>query len=129
MAKLSATQPRPRRGLRAALLLVRCWLTYAVFNKTFVDSCKVDADHVPKVGLQLPKRADVKIRGVIVGEVRSMASDGDGAALDSRRSTRTRRASIPSNVTARILPKTLFGEKYVELEIPEDAPSRADRGG
>jgi phospholipid/cholesterol/gamma-HCH transport system substrate-binding protein len=27
-------------------------------------------------------------------------------------------ASLPSNVTARILPKTLFGQKYVELQLP-----------
>jgi len=37
--------------------------------------------------------------------------------------------SIPSNVTARILPKTLFGEKYVELEIPVDASSRPIAAG
>ncbi len=30
---------------------------------------------------------------------------------------------IPANVTARILPKTLFGEKYVELEIPAEPSS------
>src|SRR6187200_1150836 len=104
------------------LLLTGGWLTYAVFNKTFVDvvHVHVTATHA---GLQLHKHADVKMRGVIVGEVRSMASDGDGARLDLALSP-AEVASIPSNVTARILPKTLFGEKYVELEIPLDASSR-----
>ena len=63
------------------LLLTGGWLTYAVFNKTFVDVVHVDVT-TSRAGLQLPKHADVKMRGVIVGEVRSMASDGDGARLD-----------------------------------------------
>ena len=32
--------------------------------------------------------------------------------------------TIPANVTGSIVPKTLFGEKYVSLEIPEDAAPR-----
>jgi phospholipid/cholesterol/gamma-HCH transport system substrate-binding protein len=103
------------------LLLAGVWLTYAVFNKTFVDVVHVDVT-TSRAGLQLPKHADVKMRGVIVGEVRSIASDGDGARLDLALSP-GEVGSIPSNVTARILPKTLFGEKYVELEIPADASS------
>ncbi len=35
-----------------------------------------------RVGLQLPKHADVKLRGVIVGEVRDIRVEGDGAVLD-----------------------------------------------
>jgi phospholipid/cholesterol/gamma-HCH transport system substrate-binding protein len=34
---------------------------------------------------------------------------------------------IPDNVTASILPKTLFGEKYVELVIPADTPENAPK--
>ena len=109
------------------LLLTGGWLTYAVFNKTFVDVVHVDVT-TSRAGLQLPKHADVKMRGVIVGEVRSMASDGDGARLDLALSP-AEVGSIPSNVTARILPKTLFGEKYVELEIPVDASSRPIAAG
>jgi len=37
-------------------------------------------------------------------------------------------ALVPSNVTARVLPKTLFGERYVDLRLPERA-RRADRRG
>jgi phospholipid/cholesterol/gamma-HCH transport system substrate-binding protein len=71
------------------------------------------------VGLSLPARADVKIRGVIVGEVLKTVTDGDGAKLTLGLypdQTRT----IPENVTAQILPKTLFGEKYVALQVPQD---------
>ena len=33
--------------------------------------------------------------------------------------------TIPGNVTASIVPKTLFGEKYVSLVIPESPERRA----
>ena len=105
----------------ALLLLAGVWLTYAIFNKTFVDAVHVDAT-TSRAGLQLPNHADVKLRGVIVGEVRSIASDGDGARLDLALSP-GEVSSIPRNVRALILPKTLFGEKYVELVVPDDASS------
>ncbi|MFF0365861.1 MULTISPECIES: MCE family protein [unclassified Micromonospora] len=68
-------------------------------------------------GLQLSPGADVKVRGVVVGEVRSVGSEGAGAsirlALDPATTPR-----IPADVSARLLPKTLFGERYVELVPP-----------
>ena len=38
----------------------------------------------------------------------------------------SQRDTIPENVTARILPKTLFGEKYVALQVPERPSTRSD---
>jgi phospholipid/cholesterol/gamma-HCH transport system substrate-binding protein len=109
-------------GVIFALLLVAgAWYTYAVFNHAFADVVHVTVQ-APRAGLQLPKDADVKVRGVIVGQVRSAASDGDGAVLDVAIDS-DKVGDIPSNVTARILPKTLFGEKFVELDIPAE-PSR-----
>ena len=37
--------------------------------------------------------------------------------------------TIPANVTGSIVPKTLFGEKYVSLEVPETGPSGTMRAG
>ncbi|MGI5127337.1 MCE family protein [Pseudonocardia sp. CA-107938] len=72
-------------------------------------------------GSQLNPRADVKVRGLIVGRVDSITSTGNGAdilmSIDPDKI-----GQIPSNVTARLLPKTLFGEKFVSLEPPA-APS------
>jgi len=96
-------------------------MTYAVFAKTFADVIHVEAV-TSRAGLQLQPHADVKMRGVIVGEVRSIASDGDGARLDLALSP-GEVSSIPSDVRALILPKTLFGEKYVELVVPDGASS------
>ncbi len=102
-----------------AMLLLFVWLTYAIFTKKFVDYVPVTLQ-TSKIGLQLPAFADVKIRGVIVGEVRTNASDGDGARLELAIKPHEV-DTIPANATARILPKTLFGEKYVALQIPAQA--------
>ena len=63
------------------LLLTFVWGTYAIFTKKFVDVVPVTLK-TSNIGLQLPALADVKIRGVIVGEVREIASDGEGARLE-----------------------------------------------
>ena len=51
-----------------ALLMVGVYGTYAIFTKKFADYDEVTLQ-TSTIGLQLPARADVKIRGVIVGEV------------------------------------------------------------
>ena len=38
-------------------------------------------------------------------------------------------SQIPANVTARLLPKTLFGERYVELTAPASASATPLRPG
>lgn len=69
-------------------------------------------------GLELNPQSDVKFQGAIVGEVRSIVSDGGLAtvelALDPGYIDQ-----LPSNIDAAIIPKTLFGEKYVDLRLPE----------
>lgn len=68
-------------------------------------------------GLELNPQSDVKLQGVRVGEVREVTTDGRRAtvhiALDPDKVE-----LIPANVDAVILPKTLFGEKYVDLRAP-----------
>ena len=51
-----------------AMLLGGVYLTYGIFTKKFTDYDEVTL-RTSTIGLQLPARADVKIRGVIVGEV------------------------------------------------------------
>lgn len=110
------------------LLLLGVWLINAVFTQKFVSFDKVTLD-TDTIGLQLPSRADVKVRGVIIGQVLSAKSESNGAVLTlgikpgTLGETEDGKPLIPENVTASILPKTLFGEKYVELVIPSDAAS------
>jgi phospholipid/cholesterol/gamma-HCH transport system substrate-binding protein len=99
------------------LLLLGVWLTYAVFTKRFADYDTVTL-RTSKIGLQLPQRADVKVRGVIVGEVLGFDADPEGAELTLGLYP-GEIDQIPGDVTGSIVPKTLFGEKYVALEIPD----------
>lgn len=110
-----------------ALLAGSVWLTAAIFNKTFVSYDEVTMD-ASNVGLQMPARADVKIRGVIVGEVLKATADADGAVL-TLGIFPDQTSTIPRNVSARIEPKTLFGEKYVALQVPESPAGEAIRPG
>jgi phospholipid/cholesterol/gamma-HCH transport system substrate-binding protein len=104
-----------------ALILAGVWLTYGVFTQRFTHFDEVTLD-ASTIGLQMPNHADVKIRGVIVGEVLGFTATDQGAKVrlgifPSQMHT------IPSNVTGAIVPKTLFGEKYVSLVVPGDQPA------
>ena len=91
--------------------------TIAIYHKDFtpITQVRLETDHV---GNQMRAGADVKIRGMVVGEVRSIDVVGDHAALELALQP-DKIAVIPVNVSARLLPKTLFGERYVALQIPE----------
>ncbi|HEV8557573.1 MAG TPA: MCE family protein [Actinophytocola sp.] len=106
-------------GLLAALAI-------GFYRKSFTSIVLVRLE-TSHVGNQLPVHADVKLRGLIVGEVRSIEPTGDRAllylALDPSLVNK-----IPSNVSARLLPKTLFGERYVALQTPEK-PARPIAAG
>src|SRR5262245_47582052 len=90
------------------LLVLFGWLTYAIFNKSFARYDDVTL-RSSKIGLQLPARADVKIRGVRVGEVLE-TRPADNGGVDIRLGLFPSQVHIiPANVSARIVPKTLFG--------------------
>jgi phospholipid/cholesterol/gamma-HCH transport system substrate-binding protein len=95
-------------------------ITVAIYNKVWTPATKVDLI-TDTVGNALTRNADVKVRGVTVGEVRSSESANGKVTLHLAIEP-DKAAKIPDNVTARLLPKTLFGERYVELEWP-DRPS------
>jgi phospholipid/cholesterol/gamma-HCH transport system substrate-binding protein len=109
-----------------ALVVLAGYLTYAVFTKKYSKYDEVTLQ-TSKIGLQLPMRADVKIRGVIVGEVIEIDSTGDGAVL-TLGLYRDKTDTIPADVTGSIVPKTLFGEKYVSL-IPQGSDDGSIQAG
>jgi virulence factor Mce-like protein len=102
-------------------------LAIASYAKTFVPVVRVTLQ-TDRAGNQMAERADVKVRGLLVGEVRSITSDGDGASLELALDPDSVEL-IPANVSARLLPKTLFGEKYVSLVLPDDPAQRHIRSG
>ena len=101
-------------------------LSVAVYQKKFTSVVPVtlEADHI---GNQLSTGADVKLRGVLVGEVRKVRSEGAGARLTLDLKPGMAK-QIPSNVQAQLLPKTLFGERYVELVVPKTPAGRIHSG-
>jgi phospholipid/cholesterol/gamma-HCH transport system substrate-binding protein len=99
-------------------------LTVALYRKDFTSAAMVTlrTDHV---GNQLHLAAEVKLRGVVVGEVRDVRTDGAGAEIElAMRPDQLGR--IPRDVSARLLPKTLFGERYVDLVAGKPGPPLAD---
>ncbi|GAB2970763.1 MCE family protein [Nocardioides montaniterrae] len=103
------------------LLVASVWLTYAIFTKQFSSYDRVTLE-TSSIGLQLPNRADVKVRGVIVGEVLKSQAHGEQGASITLGLYPDKIHEVPANVTGAIVPKTLFGEKYVSLEIPKTGP-------
>ncbi len=103
------------------LMLASVWVTYGVFTNRFTDYDEVTV-HASRIGLQLPQRADVKIRGVIVGEVLDYRPTAQGVDI-TLGLYQDRTTAIPRDVTASILPKTLFGEKFVSLVVPAGGSS------
>lgn len=93
-------------------------LSIAKYNGVFEDSVPVSL-RVDDTGPQLQQRSDVKVRGLIVGEVGELRTTRDTAFVELELEP-AMVDKIPSNVRARVLPKTLFGERYVELVIPDD---------
>ncbi|NUT51979.1 MAG: MCE family protein [Saccharothrix sp.] len=94
-------------------------VTVAMYNDAFTEVVKVTLK-TDRVGNQLLVDSDVKVRGMVVGQVKGIRTSGDGAELDLALDP-GQVQHIPANVSARLLPKTLFGERYVNLVLPKDA--------
>lgn len=111
------------RGLGAlflAMVVFFVWLTYAFFDKKFVDFEPVTV-RASQAGVNLPENADIKLRGVIVGEVRQIKPTTDGVEMLLAMKPQLL-DDVPAGVTVQIVPKTLFGEKYLDL-IPPATPT------
>ena len=98
-------------------------LSVAVYQQMFTSVVRITLE-ADTLGNQLDPRADVKLRGLLVGEVRAVRADGSKATLDI--ALKPEHVSrIPADVHARLLPKTLFGEKFVDLVPPRGCRSPA----
>lgn len=108
-------------------------LSIAAYQQVFtkVTMVTLDTDHT---GAQLIPDSDVKLRGIVVGSVRSISTYNlpavDGQQPETRAKLRlalnpARAKLIPAGVTALLLPKTLFGERYVALQVPDNLTGQA----
>ncbi|MFC8247167.1 MCE family protein [Streptomyces chartreusis] len=110
-----------------AVLATLLSLSVAVYRQVFTPVVRITLE-ADSLGNQLDPRADVKLRGVLVGEVREVRADGTKATLDIALEPE-HVPRIPSDVHARLLPKTLFGEKYVDLVPSAASSARPIRAG
>ncbi len=108
-----------RRLVGVVFLLVFAlliWFSLALYNKQFTPVSMVTL-YTDSVGNEMHLGAEVMVRGVQVGEVRSISADGTGARLELAIQP-SMVSELPANVTAEMVPTTLFGERYVDLLIP-----------
>ncbi|MEV4144481.1 MCE family protein [Amycolatopsis sp. NPDC049691] len=103
------------------------WLTVSIYQGRFTEFVGVRL-LIDRVGNQLEKNSDVKYKGVFVGTVKQISTRGDGAVVDLGLVPGLA-AEIPQGVSARLLPKTLFGERYVNLVDPPTAGGRGIADG
>jgi phospholipid/cholesterol/gamma-HCH transport system substrate-binding protein len=119
-----------RRLAGVAFLLVMALLvtlSIMIYRQTFSDDVRVRL-FTDRTGNQLNQNADVKARGVLVGHVREIRHTATGAevtlALEPDRISRIRK-----DVSALLVPKTLFGERYVQLSLPDGSTAPPIRDG
>ncbi|WP_298441217.1 MCE family protein [Gordonia sp. (in: high G+C Gram-positive bacteria)] len=126
---MNATLKRRLLGLVFYVVVIGLLATSVlIFMGTFKSTTDVTLE-ASSVGNALTQHSDVKARGVVVGSVDKVNVHSDGTvavtlALDPKLADQ-----LPANSTARILPKTLFGERYVALQIPDDPEGNLGKGG
>jgi phospholipid/cholesterol/gamma-HCH transport system substrate-binding protein len=96
-------------------------LSIAVYQKRF-DTVTMVEIHADRAGLQLARFGDVRIHGVLVGQVRSVSQNGEEAVIKVAIEPDAA-GDIPANVGVQIIPTTLFGQKFVSFVTPDD-PSK-----
>lgn len=116
----SASWLKTRRRLVGIVFLTTfallIWLSLAVYNKKFTQVSTVTL-YTSNIGNEMRVGAQVMVRGVPVGEVRQISANGRGARLELAIQP-AMVSRLPANVTAQMLPTTLFGERYVDLVLP-----------
>ncbi|RYE78758.1 MAG: MCE family protein [Myxococcales bacterium] len=92
-----------------ALTLLGAKSTGMIGGPETVDAALANA------GGSLAEGADVKLNGIIVGRVNSIAAGEDGRVRAELGLKTGQLGKIPNNVVARVLPATVFGTSYVDL--------------
>jgi phospholipid/cholesterol/gamma-HCH transport system substrate-binding protein len=117
---VSQARSKARRRLGGVAFLVTgallIWLSIALYDKDFTPVAMVTV-LTSSVGNEMHPGAEVMVRGVQVGEVRTVSADGEGARLELALQPADL-PRLPANVSAEMLPTTLFGERYVDLILP-----------
>lgn len=126
MTELSKTAKRLLAVLFLVIVVAFVGTTIAVYNRAFTASDDMTM-LTDDMAFALPKNADVKARGVLVGRVSGVEPAGDEVRV-SMAFDPAFTEQLPANLTGRMLPKTLFGERYVSLGFPEQPQGTLEPG-
>lgn len=100
-------------------------LSIAGFQNAFTPYVTVSVK-TGEVGNQLDVKSDVKVRGLIIGQISDIRPTQNGATLELELDP-AKAKMVPKSASAQLLPKTLFGERYVSLEFEDSSgPKLAD---
>lgn len=121
MTRMSATARRLLALLFVVIVVAFVAGSIAMYNKAFTKVHRISLI-TDNVGYALPKDADVKVRGVNIGRVLGVHPDGNGVRVDLALQP-DYVDQLPSQTTARLIPKTLFGERFVDLTLPDGGGS------
>lgn len=111
---------RPLVGLAALLVLAAVFgVSIGLFRGSFTRTVDV-AVVVDRAGLVMNPEAKVKMRGVQVGTVKSIATRSDGKAELHLAMEPSQMRLIPSNISVEIASSTVFGAKYVLFAAPAE---------
>ncbi|HEV2371883.1 MAG TPA: MCE family protein [Streptosporangiaceae bacterium] len=98
------------------VMVLLAWLAIGLYNKQFTPVSTVTL-YTDSVGNEMHVGSEVMVRGVQVGEVRSVSAHGSGARLELAIQPGAV-SELPANVTAQMMPTTLFGQRFVDLVLP-----------
>lgn len=90
-------------------------LAFAAYQQVFTPVVMVTVE-AERAGLLLEPGADVRLRGLPVGEVRSIRPREGGGAVLEVALDEDRADLVPGNAVAAVLSTTPFGAKFVSLE-------------
>lgn len=126
---MNSTTARALAGLAAIVAIVAIVaLAIGLFRGSFTKTVPVTVVS-DRAGLVMNPDAKVKMRGVEVGRVASIATRSDGQAVLKLDMNPSQLHLIPSNVDVDITSTTVFGAKYVELVPPKDPSAEKLHGG
>ncbi|QIG42965.1 MCE family protein [Nocardioides anomalus] len=102
-------------------------LSIAISAKKFTTVTTITI-HADRAGLQLEQYGDVRLHGVLVGQVRDVSQDGRQAVITVALQPEAA-DEIPENVGVQIIPTTLFGQKFVSFVEPDSPSGRTLQDG
>ena len=96
-----------------ALIVALIAGTIAKYRGAFEDTVEVTVE-ADRAGLTLASGAPIKLRGVEIGTVSDIETDGRQVTV-TLEIDKDKVDRVPADVTAQIVPPTAFGAKYVQL--------------